>query len=211
MLSACADKHVDKKTGEIKDSWEEIIENIHNGKAQKIYKPGDWKTVITNAYSTSIPSQSIPMQLARFDYDVQSSGALCPTTWVNMKGWRWDGRFFMDQSLSAKIRDTYFPSPIRENLLLFKKDYYEGRKLKTETIYIGNLSESDVTTRYASIFPDQASRIRKSAIDDSTVSYILKDKPTDGGHKYIDHNGAIRGCAYFTQIDNESSVFCFCI
>lgn len=138
---------------------------------------------------------------------------------MSLKGWNW-ARYFPDISSSANTRDKFIPDPVKDNMLVFKKDYYIGSSLRTNKAYLHNLSEADLTSRYKDIFPDQTSRIRQSALNGTTVSYIILDQEKISGSehpKYVNHSGAINSRAFYTQIDSENvesrthTVFCFCL
>ncbi len=66
-----------KKNGEIVDSWEEIIENIHSGKHKEIYAPGNYKKMDLG------DDGILNCVLLGFDKHTKSSGGKAPTSWLS--------------------------------------------------------------------------------------------------------------------------------
>ena len=116
------------QTGEISDSWEQIIAAIDDGSAQQRYAIGATKELKLSGIGT------IHMQLAGFDLDERADGnGKAPTTWIAVEllpekhlmnsestsdgGWQ-------DSDLRAYLHDTLLPTipaAVQRRLMLVKK------------------------------------------------------------------------------------------
>ena len=218
-------------TGEIKDSWEEIIENIHAGKAQEFYKVGSWKNIeFKPGYVSSkvgtLPVQTVPVAIGGFNVNTKSDGSgTCPTSWVFMKA-------TPGHVPSGKTNDM-MPDIINQNVLQFTHPYIQNTTSNTSLAVTANkstnkayysfLSANDMNVLYPGLFPDQNSRIRVSTHYGVAVAYVLEDKcrynsSTDSTWG-VKKDGGFIYYAYADQHYNNGknpndvphSVVCFCL
>lgn len=124
------------QTGEISDSWEEILTAIDDGSAKQRYAVGATKALDLGSLGM------IYMQLAGFNLDERSDGnGKAATTWIAVEllpkahvineirstkgGWR-------DSDLRGYLQETVYkaiPNDVRERLVKVKKEQYDGYEL----------------------------------------------------------------------------------
>lgn len=158
-------------TGEISDSWEEILAAIDDGSAKQRYAVGAWKELNLGEYGT------INMQLAGFNLDDRADGnGKAATTWIakellskthvlrdNWEKWRdngWKGsdlrHWLQDKVLPA------FPDALRDRLVPVKKYTDGGSQSAEDVLWIPSKPEvSGTNSLYYGLFQDKASNRAK--------------------------------------------------
>lgn len=138
------------QTGEITDSWEEIIAAIDDGSARQRYAVGATKELDLGNLGT------VHMQLAGFDLDERADGqGKAATTWIavellperramneewtNTGGWR-------DSDLRKYLQDTVLPSMslfIRQHIISVVKQQWteNGWQMAEDTVWIPDYKE----------------------------------------------------------------------
>ena len=132
------------QTGEISDSWEQIIAAIDDGTAQQRYAVGVTKALELSGIGT------VHMQLAGFNLDERADGnGKTATTWIavellpeghamNEKGTTEGG--WRTSNLRAYLKNTVYqalPGPVRQRVVSVKKrqyDYFEHADQITEDL-----------------------------------------------------------------------------
>ena len=159
-------------TGEIADSWDQIIAHIDDGTARQRYAIGAYKPLDLGALGT------INMQLAGFDLDNLADGTgKAPTTWIAKEclpeGHRWhpegkgmDGGW-ANCELRSYLYDTAFPAmpPSLKNRLvsIIKTHYYGNEQQTEERVWVPDFNEVFGTgSLYYDLFHDNADNRKKT-------------------------------------------------
>jgi hypothetical protein len=138
------------QTGEISDSWDEIIAAIDDGSARQRYAVGATKELDLGALGV------IHMQLAGFELDERTDGGKAATTWIavellpeghvmnkygyNEGGWR-------DSEVRAYLQDTVYkavPDAVRDRLVQVTKTQHniiKGEQSTDDLIWIPDKDE----------------------------------------------------------------------
>ena len=194
-------------TGEIADSWEEIIAHIDDGTAPQRYAIGAYKPLDLGALGT------VNMQLAGFDLETLADGTgKAPTTWIAKEclpeGHRWnpEGKGaeeggWANCELRSYLYDTALPAmpPSLKNRLvtIIKTQYYfnnkDNEQQTEERVWVPDYKEVFGTgSLYYDLFHDNADNRNKtksgsaawwwlrSAHDDSFAYSVY----TDGSYGY---------------------------
>ena len=160
-------------TGEIADSWEEIIAHIDDGTARQRYAIGAYKFLDLGALGT------INMQLAGFDLDNLADGTgKAPTTWIAKEclpeGHRWhpegkgmDGGW-ANCELRSYLYDTALPAmppSLKNRLVSIKKSqqYGSNEQQTEERVWVPDFNEVFGTgSLYYDLFLDNANNRKKT-------------------------------------------------
>ena len=204
------------ETGEIADSWEEIIAHIDDGTARQRYAIGAYKPLDLDTLGT------VNMQLAGFDLDDRADGTgKAPTAWIAKEclpeGHQWnpwgkgtDGGWAACE-LRQYLKETVFPAiPAslgnrlvnvkKEQYVILEKqatedtlwipDFYE--LFRKESLYYGlfeNTSEKRIKTKSGSA----SVWWLRSAYVSSTVYAVSSDGSINGGNNVDLAHGVVVG------------------
>ena len=143
---------VEVQTGEISDSWEEIIAHIDDGSAQQRYAVGAYKPLDLGKYGV------VNMQLAGFNLDERADGkGKAPTTWIAKEllaethvmneEWTTEGGW-RDSSLRQWLQTEVLnaiPESVRNRLVFVKKTQWDDQASANQTtedsVWIPDASE----------------------------------------------------------------------
>lgn len=202
-----------KQTGEISDSWAEILAAIDDGSAQQRYSVGSWKPLSLGVYGT------VNMQLAGFNLDDRADGrGKAATTWIakelllqkhvmceETKNWRdngWKGsdlRYWLNEDVLSA-----FPYDLRDRLIPVKKQQlYNGANQTTEDVlWIPDYFEVFGSgSLYYGLFQDRASS-RVKTHNGSDETWWLRSVENNGGAYIVHRDGDyhINGINVFNAI-----------
>ena len=191
------------QTGEILDSWEEILAAIDDGTAERRYAVGAWKPLDLGALGT------VNMQLAGFGLDDRANGrGKAETTWIAREALEarrmnpaYDGRTgtgavdgWETCELRAWLQDAVvkaIPPPVRARLLWVDKtqdaygaDGQSAPQTTLDNLWIPSLDEViGGDARYADLFGDPpANRVRRSARGSAAAWWLRSSGGEDAFH-----------------------------
>ena len=163
------------ETGEIRDSWDEIIAAIDDGTARQRYAVGAWKPLDLGEFGV------INMQLAGFELDVRADGnGMAATTWIAIELLPEKHRMNPDSigmadgweksELRAYLQDTVMnaiPTNVRTRLVSVTKRQctFGGWEQRTEDqLWIPDIDEifGENSTYYDLFQDDFIKRIKQS-------------------------------------------------
>lgn len=165
---------VDPETGEILDSWDQIIASVNDGTYSTKYAVGNYKPL--NLGSEGV----VNMQIAAFDADVKSNGSgNAHITWIAKETLATEHRMHVGKcSWAATEMREYLandiwlliPETVRNSIVLVDKTYYDASAQATLTcsdnLWIPSSREIGFTTEessgviYSELFTDNNSRRR---------------------------------------------------
>ena len=210
------------ETGEITDSWEEIIAHIDDGTAQQRYAIGAYKPLDLGALGT------ISMQLAGFDLDTRADGTgKAPTTWIAKEclpeGHRWNPLEkgteggWANCELRSYLYDTALPAmpPSLKNRLvtIIKTQYYAnniGDEQQTEErVWVPDFNEIFGTgSLYYNLFLDNANNRKKTKSGSAAWWWLRSAYYYDGGAYVVNIIGNSDGYGVYTTSGGVVLGFC---
>ena len=190
------------QTGEISDSWAEIIKAIDDGTVMRHYKVGDCIPLKLGRFGT------INMQLAGFNLDERADGkGKAPTTWIAKEllpearalceDWeKWYNEGWAGSDLRQWLRDEVFsdlPHMLRDKLIPVKKynkGFLDNHPTTADRLWIPSGPEVfGDDSLYYDLFQDEyANRVKTR--NGSAAWWWLRSAYINGGAYYVTTSGS---------------------